>query len=238
MPRSGTSLAAQILGTHSSVCAVGERADFKRLERVLPRELTPNAPFPQCCRNLTGRSVKKLSNQIAERLRRVCGASTRVVMKLPEDFANLGLIRILFPAAKIVHCVRDPIDTCLSCYMQNFDHIRYATNLQSLADYYLVYRGMMRHWQNVIPSSAIFELSYERLVTDVEATTAALFEFCGLTYEEEILRFHSHGGRCCTSSVWEVRKPIYTSSVNRSMRYREFLGPLLQLDSTDRTPAA
>jgi hypothetical protein len=174
--------------------------------------------------------VSQVRFSAKERLVRLVGTSSRIVTKLPEDYRELGLIQILFPAVRIIHCTRDPMDTCLSCYMQFFKFVPYARDLESLAGVYRLYRELMDHWRKVLPDGTVFDVSYETLVDQPEETVRAICDFCGLPFEQRCMDFHKNGGLTDTASRWQVRKPIYRSSVRRSARYREFLGPLLELE--------
>ena len=230
MPRSGTTLVEQILSSHPDVAGLGERLEFQRVTRGLRWRLGSRLPYPECCARLTPRHVRELSDSVRDELLATAGRSARVVTKLPEDFWDLGLIRILFPRARFVHCRRHPIDTCLSCYMQDFAGLAYATDLAVLAEVYRLYRRIMRHWQEALPPGSIFECSYERMVSDPEPLVRSLHEFCGLPYNEDWSRFSSHARRVDTASKWQVRRPIYRSSVERWRNYAALLGPLLELE--------
>jgi tetratricopeptide (TPR) repeat protein len=233
MPRSGTTLVEQVLGAHSDVCALGERQDFAWLRRTLPSVLRTHKPFPECCTHLTPKLIRSLGESIRERFSEVAGQSPRVVTKLPFDFLDLGLIRILFPQARIIHCVRDPLDTCLSCYMQNFASLDFSTNLQQIAGVYKSYRHIMKHWSSVLPSSSILDVSYEEHVAAKETITRTMCEFCDIPFQVRCLEFYDHVGVVQTASSFQVRRPIYRTSLKRSDRYREFLGPLLELALPD-----
>lgn len=230
MPRSGTTLVEQILCSHSLVRGLGERGDVYHLARLLPRELASKQRYPWCARQLTTDVVFNLSHAFAQQRMREAGDSARIVTKRPEDFWDLGLIRILLPKARIIHCRRHPIDTCLSCYMQDFADIPYATDLDALAEVYRHYLRIMNHWNEVLPASAILDINYEELVTEPESAVRRLCEFCGLQFEPSCLQFHQNKKRVETASRWQVRRPLYQSSVDRWKRYRDYLGPLLELD--------
>lgn len=234
MPRSGTTLVEQILSSHSVAWSLGERTDVWRITQNLQRLLVSRKNYPRCCELLTPHVVRKLAQSAHERLRRTAPHASRIVtIKNPEDFWELGLIRILFPKSRIIHCERHPIDTCLSCYMQDFFSIPYATSLEGLAIVYKGYRRMMRHWNRVLPPPATLSMSYENLVMDHEAQVRRLCDFCQIPFEENCLQFHHNPRSVTTASVWQVRRPIYTSSVGRWERYREYLGSLLELAEPD-----
>jgi tetratricopeptide (TPR) repeat protein len=228
MPRSGTSLVEQILSSHSAVRALGEREDVWRLTQTMRTHLRSRKKYPWCASELSPSSVRSLSSSLAQGLRKHVRQESRFVTKLPEDFWDLGLIAILLPKAHIVHCRRHPIDTCLSCYMQSFEGLKYAVNLENLAAVYQLYERMMEHWRTVLPTQ-IFEVQYEKLVHDAAQVVPELCTFCGLTFEQKCLQFHQNQRNIDTASRWQVRKPLYGTSVGRWKQYQQFLGPLMVL---------
>lgn len=186
--------------------------------------------YPWCARKLSRAVVHALSKSLRDQRCQEAGPCDRIVTKLPEDFWNLGLIAILFPKAWIIHCSRHPIDTCLSCYMQNFESLIWATSLDQLADVYRLYLRIMEHWRSVVPASQLFELQYEDLISEPEETVRRLCDFARVPFQEGCLRFYETSRRVDTASRWQVRNPLYTTSVGRWKHYRPFLGPLLELD--------
>ncbi|HEV3237900.1 MAG TPA: sulfotransferase [Gemmataceae bacterium] len=237
MPRSGTTLVEQMLGAHSMVRGLGEREDIRRVTQVLPLELKGKEPYPECVKSLSAEVICRISHSMLSRRKRDAGPCLRMVSKLPHDVWELGLIAILFPKAHIIHCQRHPIDTCLSCYMQDFAYLAYATNLSALADIYELYTQIIEHWRGVLPSSSIYHISYEDLIKRPEEVLREMCSFCEIPFEEQCLRFYENRNQVNTSSRWQVRRSIYTTSQRRWERYREFLGPLLRLDKSLPTPA-
>jgi hypothetical protein len=151
---------------------------------------------------------------------------------MPINFRHLGLIRIAFPEARILHIRRDPLDTCLSIYMTYFaGGPTFAYNRTNIVAYYRAYLGLMEHWRSVLPSSHFHELRYEDLVSDPEATARAAIEFCGLPWEEACLRFHQSSRVVGTPSRWQARQPVYKSSVGRWRNYEPWLAEFLALSN-------
>jgi tetratricopeptide (TPR) repeat protein len=231
MPRSGTTLIEQILCSHSEVVGLGERMDFQLLTRHLQSRLRSRRPYPLCCSAMTPNDVRELSAAIREQLCQSIGPASHVVTKLPDDAWELGLIKILFPRAKIIHACRHPIDTCLSCFMQNFRQLGYTTNLRTLASVYRAYQRIMQHWKTVLGDEQIFDCVYEDFVSEPERVIHGLYNFCGLTYNCDWSTFWNCTRRVETASAWQVRNPIYNSSIHKWKNYAVFLGPLLELSA-------
>ena len=226
MMRSGTTLAEQILASHSQVCGAGELPEIGRLVSALAGRL-PGIDYPECLTGLDAATVRDLAEQHLRRLRQLSGVAERVIDKQPFNFLHLGLIATLFPRARVVHCRRDPIDTCLSCYVQYFGKPHpFTLDLAHLGHYFREYERLMRHWEQVLPVQ-VFELRYEELTADQEAVSRRLVEFCGLEWDERCLRFHESSRPVRTASTLQVRRPMYRSSVGRWKRYEAHLGPLL-----------
>ena len=209
MPRSGTTLTEQILSSHPEVAGLGERQDFHDLTLSLGSRLKSRLAYPMCCKSLSQKVVRQVSAEVREDLMAAARGRPRVVTKLPGDCWDVGLIKILFPKARIVHCSRHPIDTCLSCFMQNFAYIPYATDLVSLSLVYRAYQRIMRHWAQVLPAGSIYECVYERTVTDPETGVRGLHGFCGLPFNEDWSRFPGTRSRAERESC---ARPWRTSS--------------------------
>jgi len=154
--------------------------------------------------------------------------AVRVVVKMPGNFVHLWLIALLFPKAHVIHCVRDPLDTCLSAYFQDFAESNLFTfNLRSLAKYYTNYRKLMEYWRDVLTIKMI-DVQYEDLVNNTERVSRAMIEFCGLEWDDSCLQFHSKRRFIGTASHNQVRKPIYRKSIGRWRKYEQYLGPLIR----------
>ncbi len=227
MPRSGTSLAEQILASHPQVYGAGELQDLERLAQSLPRRLRTEEEYPECVARLDAATARAVAEEYLEALRRRGGEAARVVDKLPANFHHLGLIATLFPRARVIHCRRDPRDTCVSCFVQDFREPHpFALDLEHLGHYYREYERLMSHWKRVLPVP-VFELDYEELTADQEGVSRRLVAFCGLEWDERCLRFHETDRPVQTASALQVRKPMYRSAVGRWKRYERHLGPLL-----------
>lgn len=220
MPRSGTSLVEQILATHSAVAGAGELPTLRRLAEELG-DLAGAAP------HLTEDRCETLRARYLSHLRKIAPNSPMVVDKMPHNFETLWLAARLFPEAPIIHCARDPLDTCLSCYVTDFTvgH-SYTDDLQSLGKHYRYYQALMAHWEAVLPRKPL-RLAYEDLVADPETAIKAMLAYCGLSFEDDCEMFYRTERPIRTASAQQVRKPIYTSSVGRWKRYTKYIQPLV-----------
>jgi tetratricopeptide (TPR) repeat protein len=229
MPRSGTSLVEQILASHPAVFGAGELIDIPQLAADLPRLLGSNLNYPRCLDRLDGTKARKLATRHLARLLELGSGATRVVDKMTINFQHLGLIALLFPKARIIHCRRDSRDICLSCFFHNFASpgLNFTFALEDLGFYYQQYERLMEHWQQVLPMP-IFEIRYEELVHEPEKWTRALLEYCGLEWDDRCLDFHQTERQVKTASALQVRQPMYTGSVGRWKPYETHLQPLLR----------
>jgi hypothetical protein len=222
MPRSGTTLVDQILAAHPQVAAAGELTYIEDLMSDLPRMVGLERSL-EVLSALDAATVQAAGQRYWARLQHWGRGAARVTDKMPQNFFYLGLISALFPKARVIHCRRNPLDTCLSCYMHNFTD--FATSLESLGFYYRQYARLMEHWRRVLPMR-MHEVQYEELVAQPESASRELIAFCGLEWSATCLAFHERGGAVHTASRLQVRRPIYTSAVERWRRYEKHLQPL------------
>ena len=222
MPRSGTSLVEQILAVHPGIHAAGELGDLTQaLAGAGLRQ-------PEAARGLGREQWRRIGLDYLRRLERFQAGDRRITNKLPANFRHIGLIRRIFPRARIIHCRRDPRDTCLSCYKQLFTGpLPYCYDLTELGRYYGLYRGLMAHWHRVLPGF-VLDVDYERLVTEPRTVVGAILSHCGLPWHEDCLHFHRHRRAVKTASALQVRRPLYTSAIGAWRRYASWLGPLLE----------
>ncbi|MDH5526966.1 MAG: sulfotransferase [Nitrospirota bacterium] len=233
MPRSGTSLTEQVLDSHPQVHGAGELDDFGDLAFGLAWEI--GLPFPECLAKVTPRKLERLGKDHLKRLRGMNRKVLRVTDKMPHNFLYLGLIARMFPGARIVHCRRGALDTCLSIYFQNFKAPHpFATELAALGRHYLGYLDLMDHWRRVL-DMPVFEVSYEAMVADQETVSRDLVAYLGLPWDDACLRFHENKRVVDTASMHQVRNPVYNRSVERWRKYESHLRPLLDvLESSGR----
>lgn len=227
MPRSGTTLLEQILATHPSVYGAGELTDLNAVvyEATGQRD---NAPFANHIISLSEEQLRKIGENYLSRVWKLAPKSRFITDKMPANFFYIGLIHLALPNAKIIHAMRDPMDSCFSCYSRLFnDTMEFAYDLNSLGRYYRRYITLMKHWHAVLPSNTILDLSYEELVANTEKQARRILEFVGLPWDESCLEFHKNDRLVKTASVAQVRKPIYKSSLARWKHFKKFLQPLL-----------
>ncbi len=226
MMRSGTSLVEQILASHPEVFGAGELGTMDNFARGLPARLGTPEPYPHCVRRLTADMLTNMAREYLSRVERKAGGSPHFTDKMPANFLHLGLIDLMFPDARVIHCVRDPMDTCLSCYCQPFggEHA-YAYDLEDMGFYYREYERLMTHWRKVL-RIPMLELRYEELVADPEPVIRRLLEFCELPWNDRCLNPHTNPRAVATASHEQVQRPIYRESVGRWRHYAPHLGPL------------
>ena len=226
MLRSGTTLAEQILASHPAVFGAGELTYFATDTAAAYASAAAagtelDFPDPE---------LQRLGAGYLELLRNLSGDKARVIDKFPTNFFFLGLIRAALPGARFIHMQRDPRDTCLSIYFQQFEAANtYANDLHDLAHYYGEYRRLMRHWAYTLPNDAMLQIGYERLVDDPEGWSRRMVEFIGLKWDARCLDFHRTERAVVTASRWQVRQGISKSSVERWRNYEHHIGPLAAL---------
>ena len=160
------------------------------------------------------------------KLRSHSGSARFITDKMPENFFYVGMIKAMMPNAKIIHCRRDPMDTCLSNFKNNFDiEVPYAYDLEELGGYYKTYAELVDHWKAVLPGF-IYDVQYEELVSDPKRRIGDLLDHCGLPFDDACLSFHKTKRVVQTASMYQVRQPIYTTSVGSKAHYQDKLKPL------------
>lgn len=228
MPRSGTSLTEQILASHPRVFGAGELLDVSRAVT----DLRPGEPGPhwhlKSPRGLQRKDVERLGKHLLESLKGRAPGRLRVSDKYPMNCMHLGAISLLLPGARVIHCRRDPIDTCLSCFFTNLvgPHA-FNCDLVMLGRWYKQHERVMAHWRSVLPLR-IYDAKYETQVEDQEGESKRLIEFLGLPWDDSCLKFYETSRVTLTPSADQVRQPIYRKSIQRWKNYERHLGPLIE----------
>lgn len=221
MPRSGTTLLEQILASHPLVRGGGERYTLHRLTRL-------SGGYPAGVVQLDRVDWEVLGRSYVHEIVRAFPDGMRVTDKMPHNFLHIGFLALALPEAVILHCCRDPVDTCLSCYRVLFsaEH-NYAYDLGELGHYYRAYVRLMEHWHLALPGR-ILDIQYERLVADPVSEVRKILDHCCLEWDERCLRFHETRRVVETASRFQVRQPMYSHAVGRWRRHTDRLVPLFE----------
>ena len=228
MPRSGTSLVEQILASHPLVFGAGELGILVNLTNrfCTGKEI---AQFPECMLEINKDALERMGKGYLAEIREFSEDAEYITDKMPNNFLRVGLIKTILPNAKVIHCVRNPMDTCLSIFKMDFTSPHgYAYDMVELGQYYNLYRNLMAHWEKVMPGF-MNTIIYEDLVADQQRQTQSLLDFCGLPWDEACLAFYKTERRVSTASLAQIRQPIYKDSVELWKRYERQLEPLMEI---------
>ncbi len=232
MPRSGTSLVEKIIASHSDVFGAGELDYIFALGTRLFLKQSALFQFGPL-ENYSKQAFELFGKTYMEQIGLLDSECSRLTDKMPFNMMMIGLIKIALPNAKIIHCVRDAKDTCLSIYKQNFTtgNYRFAYDLKTIGQFHKEYQLLMDHWHKVMPG-AIYDVNYETLTHDPEVEIRKLLAACDLEWQDDCLDFDKSAGIVKTASAYQARQPMYTSSVKLWEKYQDFLQPLLdELDA-------
>jgi tetratricopeptide (TPR) repeat protein len=226
MPRSGTTLMERMIASSDQAAGAGELQEIPRIAELIAPMDAPRRFSATARNNLTDENIRKYSDEYLHVLQQAGPEAERIVDKLPGNYFHLWLISILFPKATIIFASRHPLDTCLSCYFQNFSTIRWADDLQLIGEVYRFHREVMDYWKSVLPEGKIVEIQYERLVDDPENHGKFMLESCGLEWRGDGLDHYRQEKIVKTASLWQVRQPIYQSS---KMRWKNYAPQVAEL---------
>ncbi|MCG5244097.1 tetratricopeptide repeat-containing sulfotransferase family protein [Azospirillum doebereinerae] len=228
MPRSGTSLVEQILASHPAVLGAGE---LRTLQRILEGIVTPGGQpvaFPNLMRTVAPQDLAAIGRLYLDRVSGKAGDARRLIDKMPTNFLYAGLIALILPGARIIHCHRDPLDCCLSNYARLFlEQNLFTYDMTELGRFYRAYERLMAHWRKVLPPGRLLDLRYEDLVEDPEGQSRRLVEFCGLPWDSACLDFHRTARPVATASAVQVRRPIFREGMGRAAASATHLAPLI-----------
>ncbi len=234
IPRSGTTLVEQIIASHPMAYGAGELQTFNDVILTVRGPDGNTIVYPEFIAALEPWALKQLGAQYVAALRALAskegrGISARMTDKMPSNYYFAGLIHLALPNAKIIHTIRDPVDTCISCFSKLFSAEQNHTyDLGELGRYYKRYERLMAHWRRVLPAGRILEVRYEDVVADLEGQARRIIAYCGLPWDDRCLSFHETDRPVRTASATQVRQPIYRSAIGRWRAYEEHLGPLLE----------
>ena len=229
MPRSGSTLIETIIDTHPDAHGIGEFPAIQEIVNEITLTIGSFSPYPACIADLDQKDVDTLAKTYLDRVTAQNPGARRIADKYLISFRHLGLIELLFPDARVIHSLRDPLDTCLSCYSQTLmpTALPFVTDLHRLGVVYTDYEQLMTHWKSVL-RIPIMEVQYEQLVTDQERVSREIIDFCDLDWDPACLKYYERGRVVRTASYDQVTRPIYTSSVGRSKPFEKHLGPLIE----------
>jgi tetratricopeptide (TPR) repeat protein len=230
MPRSGTSLIEQILSTYPGIHGAGELTDLGDVVHSISAKAGANA-YPEIATELSTDQFRRLGDAYIARVWQLAPHAERITDKLPANFLHVGMIHLMLPHAKIIHAMRDPMDSCFSCYSRLFEsnNLDFTYDLGTVGRYYTRYIQLMRHWHRVLPAGTVLDLRYEDMVADTAGQARRLLDYLGLPWDERCLDFHQNRRIVRTASIAQVRKPIYRSSIARWKHFEAQLGPLLDI---------
>ena len=232
MPRSGTTLVEQILGGHPDIFVAGEIGILSKVIQSLntwERHVGSGRHYPACVRDLTPEQIQYYAKEVMEELRQYKPGTKHVVDKLPHNFEHIGLIRLLFPNAPIIHVQREPRDVAISNYFTDyqakFAGMGFAYDLADIGEQLLDHQALMRHWDAVL-DKPVLTIHYEDVVADTEAAARSILSYLELDWTDAVLAYQNLERAVRTASVWQVRQPIYQTSKEKWRRYEAFLQPL------------
>lgn len=229
MPRSGTTLVEQIISSHPQIYGAGELATLTNIEKNIGKKFELSSTYPASISLCDDYTLLKYSAEYLSELNKYSQDTKRITDKMPDNFLRTGLIKTLFPKARIIHCKRDAMDTCTSIFLNSFvNGNKYSFDLTEIGKYYLDYERLMAHWFELFPSE-IFEVKYENLVFNQAEISRQLIEFIGLDWNEKCLEFYKNNRAIKTLSSAQVRQPIHKDSIQRWKHYEENLEPLLKI---------
>ena len=227
LPRCGSTLVEQIIDAHPDATGVGEIETLAELVVGMSSTLGMKLPWPELMQEVNEQGLTSIADAYLADLTARAPEGARVVDKQLGNFVHAGLISLLFPNARIIHCTRDPLDLGLSIWTQKLPPgtNAYASDLAAIGATWRYAQDLMAHWDAVL-DYPILEVGYEALVDDLGGQTRRLLEFCDLPFDERCQRFWETGRTVLTLSSDQVRKPIYTSSVGRHKPWGALLDPL------------
>jgi tetratricopeptide (TPR) repeat protein len=229
LPRSGSTLLEQILSSHDMVEGTQELPDLTVVTQQTRRETRQRERFPAAYQNFEPADWLRIGEYYGERTQRYRSGSPRFIDKNPNNFTSVGVIALALPDAKIINARRHPLDSCFGTYKQLFAQGQpFSYDLNELGEYYLQYRRLMDHWHEVLPGK-VLDVQYEEVVSDLETQVRRILDYCGLPFEDACLRFHETERAIRTASSEQVRRPIYSSSVNLWRNYEKYLGDLIHI---------
>ena len=231
--RSGTTLTESLCGAHSKISAGGELANFNDFNKRLEIYSLIEKAHHDRIHGLTSMKIQEMAREFKSKTRHLSVGGTNLIDKLPHNFLNIGLIALIFPRARIIHCRRHPMDNCLSIFsnpMVDY-HKEYKSRLDVLAQYYHNYHQIMEYWKEICPIP-IHDVYYEDLVSNTQYVARRMIEYLGLKWEDGVMDRSGSQKMVKTLSVWQVRQPVFQTSKDKWRNYETQLEPLRQAIGT------
>jgi len=225
MPRSGTTMVEQIIANHKNVYGAGELRD---LTQIIKENFLVNdkIKFPEKLNIKDQNFFNNMGTKYLENLDRYVTNKNYITDKAPLNFKWIGLIKLILPKSKIIHCTRDPKDICLSLFKNFFEgELNFSYSLEEAGKYYKLYQNLIEFWKQLLPDF-IYDISYEKLVENQEPESRKLLNFCNLDWDKNCLTFYKNKRGIVTASFAQARKPIYKNSVKSWQKYKGELLPL------------
>lgn len=237
MPRAGTTLIEQTLSSHADIYGAGE---LSILDDIIHDAYARSPlPFNQWVKQLDEQAFTILGEKYLDQVWKLAPDKKFIIDKMPSNCFYIGMIYRMLPTAKIIHAIRDPMDSCFSCFTHFFkDGMYFSYDLEALGNYYILYAKAMRYWQSILPENIIFHLRYEQMVENHEEFSKQLLKYIGLHWDHNCLHFYENKRIVKTASLTQVRKPIYKTSIRRWEYFLNELAPLLQILSPYRKELA
>ncbi len=228
MPRSGTTLVEQIIANHKNVYGAGELKDLTEIIRE--NFLVDNKiKFPEKFNTKNETFFNNMGTNYLENLDRYNTNKNYITDKAPLNFRWIGLIKLILPNSKIIHCTRDSRDNCLSLFKNIFEgQLNFSYNLEEVGKFHKLYQNLMKFWKQLMPDF-IYDISYEKLVKNQESESRKLLDFCNLDWDKNCLTFYKNKRGIVTASFAQARKPIYKNSVKSWQKYESELSPLFKI---------
>jgi len=228
MPRSGTTLLEQILGSHPKMFGAGELGIAKDTFDQIPKWMNKQVAPSLCLPEITQEIIQKAGNEHLSRLLPFAPTAERIVDKMPDNYMWVGFLAAIFPKARIIYSKRDLHDVAVSCWITNFKQIRWASDQSDIANRIRNHMRIMDHWRKVLPVP-LLEIEYEQTVEDLESVARKMIDFCGLEWDPACMAPHESKRAVRTASLSQVRQPVYKRSVQRWKNYETALKPIFDI---------
>ena len=228
LPRSGTTLVEQIVSSHPAVHGAGEIEALAGINQAIAERLGSSRPVPECMADIDGALIEEHAAQYLRELVMHSTTAARITDKSPGNFVRIGLIKTLFPQARIICCQRNPLDNCLSLFFHCFKALKCSFRLDELGLYCLDQQRLMAHWEELFPGEML-KVRYEELVTAQECVSRRIVDYLGLEWDQRCLDFHNNDRAVMSPSAMQVRQPLYRRSLGRWKPYAAHLQPLMEV---------